>query len=51
MAILLSYSCASAQILSELDHPNIVAFHELGESNGLLYFAMDYVAGIDGGIC
>jgi serine/threonine-protein kinase len=36
-----------AQILSELDHPNIVAFHEMGESNGLLYFAMDYVAGID----
>ncbi len=36
-----------AQILSELDHPNIVSFHELGESNGLLYFAMDYVAGTD----
>jgi len=36
-----------AQILSELDHPNIVAFHEMGESNGLLYFAMDYVAGLD----
>jgi serine/threonine-protein kinase len=36
-----------AQILSELDHPNIVAFHEMGESNGLLHFAMDYVAGID----
>jgi serine/threonine-protein kinase len=36
-----------AQILNELDHPNIVAFHEMGESNGLLHFAMDYVAGID----
>ena len=36
-----------ARILSELDHPNIVAFHELGESNGLLYFVMDYVAGTD----
>ena len=36
-----------ARILSELDHPNIVAFHEMGESNGLLYFAMDYVAGTD----
>ena len=23
-----------ARILSELDHPNIVAFHEMGESNG-----------------
>jgi len=38
-----------ARILSELDHPNIVSFHELGESNGLLYFAMDYVAGTDAG--
>jgi len=36
-----------AQILSELDHPNIVAFHEMGESNGLLHFAMDYIPGID----
>ena len=36
-----------ARILSELDHPNIVAFHEMGESNGLLYFAMDYVSGSD----
>jgi serine/threonine protein kinase len=38
-----------ARILSELDHPNIVSFHELGESNGLLYFAMDYVTGTDAG--
>jgi eukaryotic-like serine/threonine-protein kinase len=36
-----------ARILSELDHPNIVSFHELGKSNGLLYFAMDYVVGRD----
>ena len=36
-----------ARILSALDHPNIVAFHEMGESNGLLHFAMDYVPGID----
>ena len=36
-----------ARILSQLDHPNIVAFHELGQANGLLYFAMDYVAGTD----
>ena len=26
-----------ARILSELDHPNIVSFHELGESNGVLF--------------
>ncbi len=36
-----------AHILSELDHPNIVSFHELGESNGLLYFVMDFVPGTD----
>jgi eukaryotic-like serine/threonine-protein kinase len=36
-----------ARIMSQLDHPNIVSFHELGQSNGLLYFAMDFVAGTD----
>ena len=36
-----------AQIQSALDHPNIVAFHEVGESNGLLFIAMDFVAGTD----
>jgi eukaryotic-like serine/threonine-protein kinase len=36
-----------ASILRELDHPHVVAFHEVGESNGLLFFAMDYVEGID----
>jgi serine/threonine-protein kinase len=36
-----------AQILSDLDHPNIVAFHEMGESRGLLHFAMDFVPGTD----
>jgi eukaryotic-like serine/threonine-protein kinase len=36
-----------ARILSQLDHPNIVSFHELGQSDGLLYFTMDYVAGTD----
>ncbi len=34
-----------ANILRELDHPNIVAFRELGEADGSLYFAMDFVAG------
>jgi serine/threonine-protein kinase len=38
-----------ARILSELDHPNIVAFHEMAESNGLLHFAMEYVPGSDAG--
>jgi serine/threonine-protein kinase len=38
-----------AGILRELDHPHIVAFREMGEANGLLYFAMDYVRGTDAG--
>jgi serine/threonine-protein kinase len=36
-----------ARILEQLDHPNIVAFRAVGESNGQLFFAMDYVAGTD----
>jgi serine/threonine-protein kinase len=36
-----------ARILEALDHPHIVAFREMGEANGLLYFAMDYVKGTD----
>jgi serine/threonine-protein kinase len=36
-----------ANILRGLEHPNIVAFRDLGESNGQLYFAMDYVPGMD----
>ena len=36
-----------ARILRQLDHPHIVAFHEVGESGGLLYFAMDFVPGTD----
>ncbi len=36
-----------ASILSELDHPHIVAFRERGENAGLLYFAMEYVPGVD----
>jgi serine/threonine-protein kinase len=36
-----------ADILRQLDHPHIVAFRDLGEAAGQLYFAMDYVPGID----
>jgi serine/threonine-protein kinase len=36
-----------ASILADLDHPNIVAFRESGESGGVFYFAMDFVAGVD----
>jgi hypothetical protein len=38
-----------ARILQQLDHPHIVAFREMGESNRLLYFAMDFVPGTDAG--
>jgi serine/threonine protein kinase len=36
-----------AEVLRELRHPNIVAFREMGECDGRLYFSMDYVAGTD----
>jgi serine/threonine-protein kinase len=36
-----------ASILRDLDHPNIVAFRDMGESNGQFFFAMDYVRGYD----
>jgi serine/threonine-protein kinase len=36
-----------AKILSQLRHPNIVAFHDMGEADGLFWFAMDYVRGLD----
>ena len=36
-----------AEILRKLEHPQIVKFRDLGESAGILYFAMDYVAGTD----
>jgi eukaryotic-like serine/threonine-protein kinase len=38
-----------ARILCQLDHPHIVVFREMGEAAGLLFFAMDYVAGTDAG--
>src|SRR5262249_11748158 len=38
-----------ASILRQLEHPHIVAFREMGEANGQLYFAMDYVPGTDAG--
>jgi serine/threonine-protein kinase len=38
-----------ARILRDLDHPHIVAFHEMGEAGDRLYFAMEYVPGTDAG--
>jgi eukaryotic-like serine/threonine-protein kinase len=34
-----------ATILRQLEHPNIVRFHEIGFASGRLYFAMEYVEG------
>jgi serine/threonine-protein kinase len=34
-----------ADILRRLRHPNIVAFHEVGEAGGMIYLAMELVAG------
>ena len=36
---------AEAQTAAHLQHPNIVAVHEIGETDGQPYFSMDYVAG------
>ncbi|HUG94015.1 MAG TPA: FHA domain-containing serine/threonine-protein kinase [Planctomycetaceae bacterium] len=36
-----------ADILRKLKHPHIVAFREMGEAAGELFFAMDYVPGVD----
>jgi eukaryotic-like serine/threonine-protein kinase len=36
-----------ANILSQLQHPHIVAFQDMGQTPGLVYFVMDLVAGTD----
>jgi prepilin-type N-terminal cleavage/methylation domain-containing protein/prepilin-type processing-associated H-X9-DG protein len=36
---------AEAQTIAHLQHPNIVAIHEVGEHEGQPYFSMDYVEG------
>jgi serine/threonine-protein kinase len=40
---------AAARGLVQLQHPNIVKFHETGEHAGLFHIAMEYVAGRDAG--
>ena len=36
---------AEAKAMAQLQHPNIVTIHEIGEKDGQPYFTMDYVAG------
>jgi DNA-binding beta-propeller fold protein YncE/tRNA A-37 threonylcarbamoyl transferase component Bud32 len=36
-----------SEVAASLDHPNIVRVYDAGESEGLLYLAMQYVDGID----
>ncbi len=36
-----------ARYARELDHPNIVPVHDVGEANGCLYIAMEYIDGPD----
>jgi eukaryotic-like serine/threonine-protein kinase len=35
-----------AQLASALDHPNICTIHEVGESSGFLFIAMQYIEGV-----
>lgn len=38
---------AEATLAARLQHPNIVAIHEIGEDDGVPYFSMEYVEGTD----
>jgi len=35
------------RIAASLDHPNVVAIHNAGEQDGVLFFVMDFISGTD----
>ncbi len=36
-----------ARVMSELEHPNIVRVHHMGEDQGIYYLVMDYIKSVD----
>jgi hypothetical protein len=43
----LTFFLREVSVLSRLDHPRIVRFHEIGQVQGQFYFIMDYVPAVD----
>jgi serine/threonine protein kinase len=37
--------CQEAKVMAALRHPAIMPIHEIGESNGVIYFSMDFIPG------
>ncbi len=43
----LTFFLREVSVLSQLDHPRVVRFHEIGETQGQFYFVMEYVPAVD----
>jgi serine/threonine-protein kinase len=43
----LTFFLREVSVLSRLDHPRIVKFHEVGHAQGQFYFVMEYVPAVD----
>ena len=37
--------CQEARVMATLRHPHIMPIHDISESDGVIYFSMDYVTG------